>query len=77
MISKQLFGKSVDNSFLLAQTVLGIMLIYLNGGPKFLPKLIPISKLTSAFLFEQTELTVQAITPVPADERLLYVMATE
>ena len=29
--------------------------------------LIPISKLTSAFLFEQIELTVQAITSVPAD----------
>ena len=53
---KQLFGKSVDNPSLLAQTVLGIMLIYLNGGPNFLTKLIPVSKLTSAFLFEQIEL---------------------
>ena len=41
---KQLFGKSVENPCLLAQTVLGIMLICLNGGPKFLRKLIPISK---------------------------------
>ena len=49
---KQLFGKSVDNPALLAQTVLGIMFICFNGGPKFLTKLIPISKLTSAFLFE-------------------------
>ena len=49
---KQLFGKSVENPSLLAQTVLSIMLICLNGGPKFLTKLIPISKLTSAFLFE-------------------------
>ena len=63
---KQLFGKSVKNPSLLAQTVLGIMLICFNGGPKFLTKLIPISKLTSAFLFEQTELTDQAITSVPA-----------
>ena len=39
---KQLFGKSVDNPSLLAQTVLGIMLTCLNGGPKFLTKLIPI-----------------------------------
>ena len=39
---KQLFCKSVDNPFLLAQKVLGIMLICLNGGPKFLIKLIPI-----------------------------------
>ena len=63
----QQFGKSVDNLSLLAQTVLCIMLIYLNGGPKFLTKLIPISKLTSAFLFKQIELTVQAITYVPAN----------
>ena len=62
---KQLFGKSVDNSSLLGQTVLAIMLICLNGGPKFVTKLIPISKLTSAILFEQTELTVQAITFEP------------
>ena len=68
---KQLFGKSVDNPSLLAQTVLGIMLICLNGGPKFLTKLIRISKLTSAFLFEQIELTVQAITSVPADVKAI------
>ena len=53
---KQLFGKYVDNPSLLAQTVFGIRLICLNGGPKFLTKLIPISKLTSAFLFEQNNL---------------------
>ena len=55
---KQLFGKSVENPALLVQTVLDIMLISLKGGSKFLTKLIPISKLISAFLFEQTELTV-------------------
>ena len=68
---KQVFGKSVDNPSLLAQTVLGIMLICPNGGPKFLTKLIPISKLTSAFLFQQIELTVQAITSVPADVKAI------
>ena len=68
---KQLFGKSVDNPSLLAQTVLGIMFICLNGGPKFLTKLIPISKLTSAFLLEQIELTVQAITSVPANVKAI------
>ena len=41
-LGKQLFGKSVDNPSLLAQTVLGIILICLNGGPKFLTKLISI-----------------------------------
>ena len=39
---KQLFGKSVDNPSLLAQTLLVIMLICVNGGPKLLTKLIPI-----------------------------------
>ena len=68
---KQLFGKLVDNSSLLAQTVLGIMLICFNGGLKFLTKLIPISKLTSAFSFEQIDLTVQAITSVPADVKAI------
>ena len=48
------------------------MLICLNGGPKFLTKLIPISKLISAFLFEQTELAVQAITSVPADVKVMW-----
>ena len=62
---KQLFSKSVDNPSL------GIMLICLNGGTKFLTKLIPIWKLTSAFLFEQTELTVQATTSVPADVKAI------
>ena len=42
------------------------MLICHNGSLKFLTNLILISKLTSAFLFEQIELRVQAITSVPA-----------
>ena len=50
---KQLFHKSIDNLSLLAQTVLGTMLICLNRGPKYLKRWIPISKLTSAILFEQ------------------------
>ena len=69
---KQLLDKSVDNPFLLAQTVLGIMLICLGGGgERLLTKLIPISKLTSAFLFEQIEWTVQAISSVPADVKAI------
>ena len=41
------------------------------GSPKLLTKLIPISKLSSAFLFEQIELIVQAITSVPADVKAI------
>ena len=62
----QVFGKSLDNPSLLTERVFGIMLICLNRGPSFLTKLIPISKLTSAFLFEQSELTVHAIRCVAA-----------
>ena len=31
-----LFGKSVDDQSSLAQTILGIMIVCLHGGPKFL-----------------------------------------
>ena len=47
------------------------MLICLNESPKFLIKLIPISKLTWAFLFEETELSIQAITSVPDDVKAI------
>lgn len=57
---RQIFGKPVGNPFLLAQTVLVIMLVGLNGDPKFLSKFIPTWKLTSAFLFDKVELTVEA-----------------
>ena len=63
---KQLFGKLVDNPSLLA-----LIFVCLNEDPKFLTRLILISKLTSTFLFEQTELTVQAITSVPADVKAI------
>ena len=46
-----------------------IMMVCLNL--KFLTRLIPISKLTSTFLFEQIELTVQAISSVPADVKAI------
>ena len=63
------------NNYLINQLTihlkLDIMLRCLNGGSKFLTKLIPITKLTSAFLFEQTELTVQAIRFVPADMKVI------
>ena len=68
---KQLFGKSFDNPSLLAQIVLGVILICLNGDTKYFTRLIPISKLTSTFLFEQTELTVQAITSVPNEVKAI------
>ena len=64
---KQLFRTLVDNPSLLAQTVLGIILICLIN----LVRLIPISKLTPDFLFKQIYLTAQAVTSVPADVKAI------
>ena len=41
------------------------------GSSKFLIRLIPISKLTSAFLLEQIELTIQAITCISTDVKAI------
>lgn len=55
------FGKSVDDPSALAKTVLGIMVSCLFGGPNFLSKILPISRLTSQFLHEQVGLSLEAI----------------
>lgn len=65
---RQHFGKSVDNPYLLDQTLLDIMWLCLNDRSKFLSKLIPISKLTSTILIEQVELTIQ----LSVDVKTLY-----
>ena len=57
----QVFGKSVDNPGCLAKTVLGIMVSCLFGGPNFLSRILPISKLNSTFLHEQIILSAKAI----------------
>ena len=61
----------VDNPSRLVQIVFSIMIISLNRCLKFLTRLISISKLASAFLFGQTELTVQAITSVPINVKTI------
>lgn len=57
----QVFGKSADNPQCLAKTVLGIMISCMFGGPKFLSKIIPMSRLNAPFLQEQLELSLDAI----------------
>ena len=47
------FGKAENNPDALANTLLSIMVKCMNGGIKFLIKMIPVSKLTSTFLHEQ------------------------
>ena len=54
---RTIFGRSEDNPVELSKTLLGIMAVCLNGGPKVLNKMMPISKVRSDFLFEQINLT--------------------
>ena len=56
-----LFGKSVDDPKSLAKTVLGIMFCCLYGGPTFLSKMLPISRLNSQFLSEQVSLSIDCV----------------
>ena len=50
-----LFGKSVDDPASLAKTILGIMIVCLYGGPKFLSKMLPVSRLNSKVLADQID----------------------
>ena len=56
-----IFGRSADNPSALAKTMLGIMIFCLNGGPKFLSRLVPVSRLRADFLFDQIKLTTQSV----------------
>ena len=58
----QVFGRSADNPECLARTVLGIVVSCMFGGPHFLSKILPISRLNSSFLHEQIQLSLDAIT---------------
>lgn len=51
----KLFGKSVNKPEDLATTVLGFMLVSLYGAPSFLVKMLPVHKLDSQFMFDQTQ----------------------
>ena len=57
-----IFGKAANNPSLLANAVLGLMLDCLLGGPSFLSKMIPVTKMTSDFLREQIDQLMLAIT---------------
>ena len=47
------FGKAENDSSSLATTMLAIMIKCMNGGPNFIIKMIPVSKVTSKFLYKQ------------------------
>lgn len=57
----QVFGRSADNPECLAKTVLGIMISCMFGGPNFLSKILPTSRLNSSFLNDQIQLSLAAI----------------
>ena len=56
-----IFGHAVNDSSSLAKTVLAFMVVCLYGGPKFLVKMLPVSKLDSDFLFEQSNVLIDKI----------------
>ena len=56
-----LFGKAVNHPSKLANTVLSFIVITLFGGPKFLCKMLPVCNLSANFVFEQTNLLLDAI----------------
>ena len=47
------FGKAANNTSILAETVLGIMINNLHCGPTFVDKMIHVAKLNSVFLYER------------------------
>ena len=57
-----IFGKAENDPSTLATTMLAIMIKCMNGGPRFIVKIIPVCKLTSKFLYEQVSQIVDMIT---------------
>ena len=47
------FGKAQDHPSKLAETVLGIMIMRLHGGPSFISKIVPVSNLDTNYLHDQ------------------------
>ena len=61
MVELYLDDLKMIDSTALAKTTLGILVYCSNGGPKILSKMIPVSKLQSNFLFNQTNEANQCI----------------
>ena len=56
-----LFGHAVNKPNVLANTVLGFMIVTMFGGPKYLHKMLPVRNLDATFLFEQTNTVISSI----------------
>ena len=61
------FGKAIDNPSKLAKSVLGIMVVCLYGGPKFLVKMLPVANLNAEFVHEINQ-TKKAIVSASGDK---------
>ena len=57
----EIFGRAANDPSLLAETMLGQMLICLHGGPKFLINMLPVAQLNANFLSEELTKTMDAI----------------
>ena len=59
--SGQLFSNSVSDKTQLPETFLAFMIVCLYGGPKFLVKMLSISKLNTDFLYDQSKMLIYQI----------------
>ena len=59
----KIFGEAENDTNLLAKTMLELMIKFssLHGGPKFLFKMIPVTKLKAEFLREKVHQTIYNI----------------
>ena len=58
---EQLFGNSISDNIQFAKAVLAFMIVWLYGEPKFLVKMLPISKLNINFLNDQDKILIDQI----------------
>ena len=62
-----LFGKAVNKPEKVANTILSFMVCCLQGGPKFLCKMLPVKELNADFLYEQTKMLLNILKNAGAD----------
>ena len=61
---KGFLGKAANDPTLLADTMLDIMINNLHGGPTFINKLIPVTKMTAYYLYDTVDLSARRIEEV-------------
>ena len=65
------FGKAIHNPSKLAQSVLGITMVCLYGGAKFLVKMLPVANLNSEFVHDEINQTKKAIVSASGDVKVM------